>query len=396
MECISCIMDFDDEILNLKSRLSINLMKNVDNLPQINKEDNTVKSFNSDETYLAPRDYVEIEVQKIWNELFNQNGISINSNFFELGGHSLLVLHLINKISNKFNVELSVVDCLNNPTIENLSISIRKLISLGEKENENCFVKLKESGSRNPIFLAHSNGGFLVLYTSLVRQMDEDQPVFGFQLTKLNEKQTLQEIAHDYVEEMIKHYPKGPYNILGFSAGGLLAFEMANQLLKRNLEVGFLGLLDTFPIETSSNIDEFVFIKEFVEQRFNANKNDIDYLKCANEKDRLIYILSLGKQKNFFTPDQGVERVNHILKSYIKINTALKSYVINSISCDITFFKAIEEKDNPIDYWMRSTTGKVECINVPGDHHSMIKPPHVEVLVKEIIKAIDEKELKNS
>jgi len=339
--------------------------------------------------FIGPRDNIEIEVQKIWSEILDENVISVHTNFFEMGGNSLLVLHMINKIYNKLNIEIPVVELLENPTIESISTYLKKMMGIEEKENLKSLVVLKERGNRHPIFLVHSNGGFLVLYTSLVRSMAKDQPIYGFQLSKLDDMQTLEEIASDYIKELLEINPSGPYILIGFSAGGILAFEMSKQLNQLGKKVEFLGLLDTYPISYDFNADKSTLIREFIEQRFNLKKDELDIINNLSEEEQYSYILELGKKNNFFTPDQGIDRVKHILKSFIKINLALKEYKITPIQNEIIFFKAIDEGDDPSMYWEELTKKNIQIIKVPGDHHSMIKPPNVDKLIKILIETID-------
>ncbi|MEZ6079050.1 MAG: alpha/beta fold hydrolase [Pirellulaceae bacterium] len=116
---------------------------------------------------------------------------------------------------------------------------------------------LKVSGSRTPIFMVHPPGGIVVCYRELARQLAADQPLLALRSRGLHGAEplppTLAAMAADYVEAVRAYQPQGPYTLGGWSLGGLVAYEMAQQLLHAGQELSHLILLDTtIPAELRS------------------------------------------------------------------------------------------------------------------------------------------------
>ena len=91
------------------------------------------KGYESNQDYVAPQNELETDLCEIWSSLFNIERVGINDDFFALGGHSILAIRLISEIKNKQNVEISITDLFENPTVSKLSLFILNQ-SLEEKE----------------------------------------------------------------------------------------------------------------------------------------------------------------------------------------------------------------------------------------------------------------------
>ncbi|WP_411113831.1 amino acid adenylation domain-containing protein [Streptomyces sp. 029-5] len=112
---------------------------------------------------------------------------------------------------------------------------------------------LRESGDRPPLFCVHPAAGIAWSYAGLSGPLGTDQPVYGLQARGLDGEEVLpasvQEMAADYVDHVRSVQPTGPYQLLGWSFGGLVAHEMAVQLQLSGEEVGLLAVLDAFPAD---------------------------------------------------------------------------------------------------------------------------------------------------
>lgn len=118
-----------------------------------------------------------------------------------------------------------------------------------DQKPESPIVAIHSSGSRPPLFLIHGVGGNVVGFEDLASRFSREQPVYGIQSQALDRTgpalMRVEEIASYYIREMRSHRPKGPYSLLGYSFGGIVAFEMAQQLRALGEQVGLVGLVDT-------------------------------------------------------------------------------------------------------------------------------------------------------
>jgi amino acid adenylation domain-containing protein len=189
-----------------------------------------------------PTNAVEREIAEIWCRLLDFKHVGIRESFFELGGDSLSAVQLMAELERAFGVRLPLSALYPEGSIETLA---RALESNRIREP---LVELRRAGGPRLTFLLHAIGGEVLGYEALIRHLDPDRPVYGIQAvdTHLAGESPLciQSIAARYVQAVRAVQPHGPYGLVGYSAGGTLAFEMAQQLRAAGEEIELLGIID--------------------------------------------------------------------------------------------------------------------------------------------------------
>lgn len=194
-------------------------------------------------TSFPPCDRIEADLARIWRDLLGRH-VGVHENFLDSGGDSLLALVLVERIERAFGVRIDLAALFMAPSIESLANVIRgpqsaKMPRLAE---------VQPNGSRFPIFLVHAE----LRFRSLARNLGFDQPLLGLQLGETDRLTTVPEMAAYHIETMRERQPDGPYHIAGFCAAGLVAYEVARQLLVSGEEVALLALIDTYgPVRKS-------------------------------------------------------------------------------------------------------------------------------------------------
>jgi len=196
--------------------------------------------------YCPPCDAIEEQLVEIWQTVLDIYPVGIEDNFFDLGGDSLSAMQLYARIDAVFETELPTTSILQAPTITQMARLLAQMPRLPPWTS----LALLQSGRevRPPLFLAHGIGGGVTDYAYLARRLGPDQTVYGLQARGITDKQqpdmTIEAMAAHYVEELRLVHPQGPYFIAGYSFGGVVAFEMGQQLLEQGEPVAFLGILD--------------------------------------------------------------------------------------------------------------------------------------------------------
>ncbi len=212
---------------------------------EIDRAQLTVISRARSTEQIKPRTELEQQLANIWQEVLGVSQVGINDNFFELGGSSLQAARLFAEIEKTFAKNLPLATLFEAPTVEQLVNFVSKE---GEPVMWSTLVPIQSEGSKPPLFCVHGAGGNVLMYRQLIHYLDPDQPLYGIQPKGLDGKETplnrIAEMAALYVEEMRKLQPQGPYFLTGLSAGGLIAFEMAQVLHAQNQQVGLLALID--------------------------------------------------------------------------------------------------------------------------------------------------------
>ena len=203
------------------------------------------EAVREDASRSLPRNNIELRLVKLWEKVLNVPRIGIFDNFFELGGHSLLAVRLFAEIEGAFGKTIGISTLFQAPTIETLA----RVISSGAYSAPgSCVVEVQPKGPRAPVFWLHTLGGGggsgLFTYRGLAEFLGSDQPSYGI-VAPATPHTSIEEMAAHYVRELKTYQPAGPYNLGGYCFGGIVAYEMASQLLEQGEEVSFLGLIDS-------------------------------------------------------------------------------------------------------------------------------------------------------
>jgi FkbH-like protein len=189
-----------------------------------------------------PASDTERELALLWRELLNVEDLGVEDDYFALGGTSLLAVRLIAEISRRFGIKLALTSVVEAPTVRALS----RLIEHPSAPRDSL-IELKGAGTRN-LFLVHDGDGETLLYLNLANRVPEDVAVFGLAPHVLPgvplAHSTIEEMAAAYVEQIRGKQPDGPYFLGGMCAGGVIAYEMASQLVRMGEAVELVALFD--------------------------------------------------------------------------------------------------------------------------------------------------------
>ncbi|MDG4797010.1 non-ribosomal peptide synthetase [Micromonospora sp. WMMD1082] len=194
----------------------------------------------------APRTREEEIACGVVADLLRLDRVTIDDNFFDLGGHSLLTVQLVNRIAAATGRQLSVRSVFVTPTVAGL------LSGGPEHGGLDVLLPLRSTGSREPLFCVHPFTGLSWGYAGLARHLGPDRPLYGLQSPLLTDPDAaardIAALAEEYLGQIRAVAPRGPYHLLGWSFGGLVAQEIAVRLRERGEQVGVLALLDAYPV----------------------------------------------------------------------------------------------------------------------------------------------------
>jgi amino acid adenylation domain-containing protein len=185
---------------------------------------------------------------EIWREELSEPAITADANFFEFGGHSLLAVKLVARIEETFGLRLPLATLFDAPTVRQLADSMRTA-SGGATA---FLLEQTDLDPRTPpLFCLHG----LFVYRHLARALRDIVPTFGVYVEAHREDGAglsrddgvtgLAQLAHLYVEEIVRIRPEGPFYLAGLSGGGVIAIEAARQLKTEGHDVALVALLDT-------------------------------------------------------------------------------------------------------------------------------------------------------
>jgi amino acid adenylation domain-containing protein len=338
------------------------------------------------ETVVAPRDDLELELIKIWENVLGVHPIGVKDNLFSLGGHSLLIARLSDQIEKVFNKHLSLTTIFQAPTVEQMANILRQD---GWSGIEQALTAIQPKGTKPPLFLCEG----VTIYYPLVSYLGLDQPLYGL-VAPIHERQsatpnTVKELAAQYIQEMRTLQPEGPYYLAGLSFGGIVAFEMAQQLTAQGQNVALLGLFDTILPDAYKPLAIHKRVCYHLRQAYNKGPTYI--LMQLNERSQSLKSKFMRMYSKFYLNRGG--EVLHALEYHAmrEVNDeAERIYAPQVYPGEVILFKAANPVDAHTSYvehdggWGKLAAGGMEIYDVPGDHLSILQEPNVKVLAEQL------------
>jgi acyl-coenzyme A synthetase/AMP-(fatty) acid ligase/thioesterase domain-containing protein len=194
-----------------------------------------------------PRTSWEVTVAELWAEVLGLEFVGAADDFMALGGDSLTAEEMLATVADRCSVALVTSDLVEAPTVREFA----KRVALGSASlpSHPDVVPLRVRGEHPPLFCFAGAGALALSFLPLSRHLP-DRPVYAFQAHGLEQRalpdRTVEASARRALEIMRIVQPRGPYSLVGHSFGGLVAVEIARQLVAAGEEVRLLGLLDTY------------------------------------------------------------------------------------------------------------------------------------------------------
>jgi amino acid adenylation domain-containing protein len=333
----------------------------------------------------SPRTAMEKLVATVWQEYLGVAQVGIFDDFFHLGGHSLVAVRVMARLAKKTGQRVPLATLFEHPTVEKLALALEPDSQLITWD---VLVPIKPQGTKTPLYIVHGAGMNVLIYKAMSQQMDADQPVYGLQAKGLNgldaPSESVEAMAADYVAAITAANPHGPYALAGYSFGGIIAFEMARQLLAAGREVKFLGLFDTYA-EQSDYHDPWLrrhvrhslyVLKNIAYKCWLLSKHPKEVLRLRLQSMRRA---TVGKLK--YSKGEQYELINgHSYRLGVVQEVAQRNYRLVPQPLAVQLFRCAERlyytSDATYMGWREFALGGVQVHDMPGNHFNLFAPPH--------------------
>jgi thioesterase domain-containing protein len=408
------------------------------NLEYLAREDQQQRTLEQERVYLAPRDRLEEQLVELWQTVLELDQVGVADNFFAVGGDSIKGVILMSQLHELLGEQVNVVAIFDAPTVAQLAgylrqrhpISTSRLASpqlptgrrmdqlqpRGRSRSEwSPLVEIQRGDGRPALFFVHPVGGNVTCYFELARFLGSEQPFYGLQARGLDGEQVplkvLPDMASSYVEALRRQQPEGPYMLGGWSMGGVVVYEMAQQLRALGQEISLLALVDshyptdkereqvgpasllyTFALDLGLSWDD---LKEFGNGNFRPDL----------ETESLQLILKLAVANKRLPPTLDPAELRNLYNVFKSNSKAMNRYFAEKSPVELTLFKAtdklpssnqqrktifkklaqqlgIESRDGTLGW--DKMAASVQVHNVPGNHFNLIRQPHVTVLAEKL------------
>lgn len=240
---------------------------------------------------------------RLWRETLVCPGLREDTDFFAAGGTSLAAATLVAAMREVTHLPLDVRHLFQAPTVREFAARLER----GQAGfSTSTLVPLKTAAEGIPLFCAHPAGGTVFRYKALAEHLPANVPVYGLQARGLGPQErpdtSVAEMAARHMHAIRARQPEGPYRLLGWSFGGLLAVEIAHRLQREGEAVSLLAMLDTpLPIARAPALTDDYIARALAAQLLPVS----DYLRLREKLDNLDALLQTLKTLRLCGPTFG-------------------------------------------------------------------------------------------
>jgi len=343
----------------------------------------------------APRDETELELTHIWQEVLGRDAVGIDEDFFEAGGHSLLAVRLMARIEACFGRELGLASLFEHGSVAALA---RLLRGDGERIGaRGPLVTIRPGDAGPPLVLVHPAGGDVLCYYPLARAMPPGPPILGLRARPEDGEESVAGLARRYLDAL----PAGPPPVLaGWSMGALVAFELALLWEERHGTLPSVAILDQLApadVRPCAADDDATLMHAFVRKVSELVGADIGVGPEAIAAGPGEALLAAFIRHGLTPEDTSLDAFDPYLKLILAHNRATRLYrpaarhrgrvlILRADPLEIAGVPA----DRPDDLGWGHWCDRPEIVPVPGNHATMIRPPHVAGLASALKSLVDQ------
>jgi pimeloyl-ACP methyl ester carboxylesterase len=266
--------------------------------------------------YEPPHGTIETVLMIIWRDLLQIDRVGRHDNFFMIGGHSLLAMRMISQVQSIMGSKITLGTLFMAPTIAEL---VPHLLTAGNTPEDafNVLLPIRPRGTRLPLFCVHHGFGLSWGYIGLSKHLHPDQPLYGLQARGLIDGEqcaaTLEDMALDYIEQIRRIQPHGPYCLVGYSFGGRVVHTMTEYLERQGERVALLAVMDSVPSDPTAEIqvstddqddETHIYVSDF--RTFANRVEDVLADGARSYTERLEHVSKHLSPSPVTTPSLGV------------------------------------------------------------------------------------------
>jgi amino acid adenylation domain-containing protein len=328
--------------------------------------------------YEPPQGEVECAIAALWSELLGVERIGRRDNFFDLGGYSLMVFQVIEGLKHK-GYEVALQDVLLAQQLDALAALIEKPRG-GVAPAHAQWVTIRKGGSRRPLVFIHEPSGEVLSYERLAQHIDPEVGLYGIRADRdaVHAESRNEDLAAGYMQRIREALPQGPYRLAGWSAGGVLAFEVARQLLAAGEQVEFLGLIDSWLRgESDRGVSELgvqdkkLLLVAFAE--YYGRKLETAEIERILATEDLPTAIALARSEGWLKKDMSPAEFDARAGLWFNLRAAAHRYYAQPLEIDAHLFAAQPgDAGDPSNGWGGVLGNRLQVHPIGGDHWSIM------------------------
>lgn len=382
----------EDLVLSLPDYMVPHYYVMLDAMPltpngKINRKALPQPAWQAFNTYTAPRNEMEETLANLWASTLGVTKVGIHDNFFEIGGDSISATLMINQVKHTLNIDIPLGILFKSPTIADISEHLKTRQHYDPLAH---ILPIRAEGSEAPLFCIHPALGISLGYANLLRYLPSTIPLYGLQADGLHNKARLptsiEDMADDYIARIRGIQPQGPYRLLGWSFGGLVAHAIAEKLQASGATIECLCMLDSYPYQQGAQVPQneadiiasaLAFLGydlSTLEQR-PQNKQALAQFLWQDYSDTSVVVIKAMQT-------QHTDILDHIEQVMVNNLTLASQFSPGQVETDLLFFVAEDSMNgamgNILEHepkaWASRINGQLDVHQIQCHHQKMLDP----------------------
>ncbi|MGH7865758.1 MAG: thioesterase domain-containing protein, partial [Candidatus Binataceae bacterium] len=343
------------------------------------------------EAPVPPKDQLETKLLQIWSRTLRLRELGVLDNFFELSGTSLQAFTIFAAIAEELGEDLPPTLMLKAPTVRQLAdlLRSRALMTGGSPS----LVTFRATGNKTPLFIVHGLAGNVMFARDFARHLEDDRPLYGLQPEPLDGahpiRRTVEGLASHYLILIRAVQAAGPYLFAGYSLGGSIALEMAQQLRRAGETVSFLGIIDSAPNAPApsvrAHLQTMKQLGAWQRVRYLNRRARRRFREFCQTVRRVIHLLPWEPRLRLHRPIPYAMRGEVFRAIHLR---ASHRYVTSPYPGPATIFARRAAAESQREAWRQVVEGPLLVCESPADHDYMVREPYVRTLAQQLNSAI--------
>jgi amino acid adenylation domain-containing protein len=338
--------------------------------------------------WIPPQPGMQRVVADIWSTVLGAPRIGARDNFFDLGGHSLLLTRAQTALQRELGHGIPIVDLFTHATVETLAAYLEgERTSIGHALD--VLLPLRPEGIRPAVFCVHPASGLAWPFAGMRQHIAPEYPLYGIQARGLHGEPgaaatSVDEMAGEYVRQIRSVQPEGPYRLLGWSFGGVVAHAMATLLQSAGQRVDLLGMLDSYPAypwdKLASDHEQ-----QALRSLLYMSHYDLNTLPEGPLDRRTV--LGIVAEQGGVLSELDEATITAVMETFVR-SAPLQQQAKHAVfQGDLLFFTAtVNQIDSALSHkdWLPHVRGKIENIDIACEHKDMLQAGPTAIIGKAI------------
>ncbi|OQS16354.1 non-ribosomal peptide synthetase [Nocardia donostiensis] len=332
--------------------------------------------------FREPSSWLEEEVARAFGQVLGVDRVGADDNFYALGGNSLRSVQVVSELKKELDYEVPVSWMLSDPRPADLAKRIESGMRTGHTTTDRAalgfdvLLPIRTSGHQPPLFCIHPASGLAWCYRPLDEYLSADRPIYGLQTPQISGESpgptSIQDIATRYLDEIRTVQPHGPYHLLGWSLGGLIAHAIAVEMRAAGEQIALLALLDSEADGVDSSTLSTVTAGELISNL--GPVIGIDYVSSDATAEEAADLIRQRLGGSIDIDAATIERMTDAYNLSIRAASSWQPPVLDS---DMLYFTATSERrSDAIGHpgWAPHVRGQISNFDIDTTHLAMTEP----------------------